>query len=185
MLQTVVILLLSLVGHAVSVAYSKDYLDLMDKTVTKDLKQYYVDGTNFLISLNLLVRKIPAEDIPLFTLEDNGATIFGISITDQKLSYQTKFKKDTLPLSYNQSKPLNIRFKQENGVITVFRNCALIYQESGVKKTDLDFKDYTQRNSFYFHEHINLCHARYYPFINQVGACQPAICEPVSDKNHA
>ena len=137
------------------VAYSKDYIDLIQHG--KDLKQYYAEGTNFLISLNFFVRQnLTNEEVPIFVLDDSGIAVLAISINKEGIFYRTRNEKHFIKLNYIPSNSLNIRLKQENGEIKIFSDCVVVFKEKSNKHSDNNMKDFPDKNILFLHQHVSI-----------------------------
>ena len=125
----------------------------------QELKQYYAEGTNFLISLNFFVRKnLTIEEVPIFILNDDDVAVLAISINKDGIFYSTRGKRHFIKLNYNPLKSLNIRLKQENGEIKMFSDCAVVFQES-VKSSDVldnNINNFPDKNILFLHQRVGI-----------------------------
>ena len=130
----------------------------MQNNAEEELKQYYADGTNFLISLNFYLQK-PATSgkIPIFILEDDGIVLLALSITKDELLFHSKNKTHSIKLRMNPLKSFNIRLKQESGTLLIFSNCNLVFNgsqevtEVGDERLGL----FSEKSSIFLHEHVS------------------------------
>ena len=90
-------------------------------------------------------------------LDDDGSTALAISISKDGIFYQTRTKKHSIKLQYVPLKSLNIILKQENGEITLFSDCVLVFKDSIQARDDADnhTQSFSDRSGIYFLEHVS------------------------------
>lgn len=140
------------------VTHYKDSLDLTDHQISSHLKQYYSDETNFMISLSFVVTERPTVELPLFILENaENSVVLAISIGQTYISYDNNKYSEQVPLQYNESVPINLRFQQENGQISITSNCKSNYKQDRKKKSNsvLRSKVFPKQNMEFFLSHVS------------------------------